>query len=80
MSFTPKQIYEEIKKHKPSFQISYKIDPLRQSIADSWPHNLQDDAAQRDWNWKPKYNLARMTETILQNLTPKLIEEMHVKK
>ncbi len=42
MSFTPKQVYEEIKKHKPDFQISYKIDPLRQSIADSWPHSLQD--------------------------------------
>ena len=80
MSFTPKQIYEEIKKHKPNFKISYKIDPLRQGIADSWPHALEDRHAQRDWNWTPKYNLAKMTEIILQNLTPQLIQEMQANK
>lgn len=42
MSFTPKQIFEEIKKHKPDFSISYKIDPIRQGLADSWPHALID--------------------------------------
>ena len=80
MSFTPKQIYEEIKKYKPNFKISYKIDPLRQGIADSWPHALEDRHAQRDWNWTPKYNLAKMTEIILQNLTPQLIQEMQANK
>lgn len=57
MSFTPKQIYQEIKKHKPDFQISYKIDPLRQGLADSWPHALLDEPARKDWGWQPKYNL-----------------------
>jgi hypothetical protein len=80
MSFTPKQIFEEIKKHKPNFQISYKIDPMRQGIAESWPHSLEDQSARKDWGWQPKFDIAKMTEEILKNLTPKLIEEMHAKK
>ena len=80
MSFTPKEIYEEIKKHKSNFQISYKIDPLRQGFADSWPHALEDSNAQKDWGWAPKYNLVKMTVEILKNLSPKLIEEMQAKK
>ena len=38
MTFTPNQIYNEIKKHKPNFQITYKINPMKQAIANSWPH------------------------------------------
>lgn len=60
--------------------MTYKIDPLRQGLADSWPDSLVDSDAEKDWGWKPKFNLARMTEEILKNLTPKLIEEMQAKK
>ena len=35
MSFDP-EIIMELKKHYPSFEMEYKVDPLRQSIADSW--------------------------------------------
>lgn len=62
MSFCPKEISDEIKKHIPDFRIEYKIDELRQSIADSWPHRLDDTPAQKHWGWKPKYDLAKMTK------------------
>lgn len=68
MSFCPSEIAAEIKKHIPDFKIEYKIDPLRQSIADSWPHRLDDSAAKKDWGFKPKYDLAKMTKEILDNL------------
>ena len=42
MSFTPKEIFTEIKKHKKHFEIGYKIDPVRQSLAESWPYALED--------------------------------------
>ena len=67
VSFTPKEIALEIKKHIPNFSISYKPD-FRQKIADSWPASIDDSAAQNDWNWKHQFDLASMTEEMLENL------------
>jgi len=71
LSFTPKEISEEIKKHIPDFEISYKPD-FRQAIADSWPASIDDSVAQKDWNWKPEFDLSKMTEAMLENLKVKL--------
>ncbi|HUM97277.1 MAG TPA: NAD-dependent epimerase/dehydratase family protein [Chitinophagaceae bacterium] len=70
MSFSPKEIGAEIKKHIPDFSISYKPD-YRQAIADSWPQSIDDSVARRDWNWKEEYDLAAMTKDMLENL-PKM--------
>jgi nucleoside-diphosphate-sugar epimerase len=67
VSFTPKEIALEIKKHIPNFSISYKPD-FRQKIADSWPASIDDSAAQNDWNWKHHFDLASMTVEMLENL------------
>ncbi len=71
LSFTPKQIAEEIKKHLPDFEISYQPD-FRQAIADSWPASIDDSVAQKDWNWKPEFTLEKMTDAMLGNLKEKL--------
>jgi nucleoside-diphosphate-sugar epimerase len=67
LSFSPKQIAEEIKKHIPSFTISYTPD-FRQAIADSWPKSINDEQAQKDWGWKVKYDLPKLVENMLENL------------
>ena len=67
VSFTPREIALEIKKHIPNFSISYKPD-FRQKIADSWPASIDDSSAQKDWNWKHKFDLASMTVEMLENL------------
>ena len=67
VSFTPTEIAAEIKKHIPSFSISYKPD-FRQKIADSWPASIDDSFARNDWNWKHKFDLASMTNEMLENL------------
>jgi len=67
MSFSPKEIADEIKKHIKQFQISYKTDS-RQQIADSWPKSINDDYARKDWGWKPEYDLSKMTEDMLKNI------------
>ncbi|MEJ2880612.1 NAD-dependent epimerase/dehydratase family protein [Pedobacter sp. GR22-6] len=64
LSFTPDQIYQEIKKLVPDFEINYEPD-FRQEIADSWPQSIDDSAARKDWNWKPAYDLERMTAEML---------------
>jgi len=67
MSFSPKEIATEIKKHVPGFTISYEPD-YRQQIAESWPQSIDDSVAQRDWGWRPKYDLADMTREMLKNI------------
>jgi nucleoside-diphosphate-sugar epimerase len=67
VSFAPTEIAAEIKKHIPNFSISYKPD-FRQKIADSWPASIDDSFARDDWNWKHKFDLASMTNEMLENL------------
>jgi nucleoside-diphosphate-sugar epimerase len=70
MSFSPKEIAAEIKKHIPDFVIQYQPD-YRQAIADSWPQSIDDSVARRDWGWKEDFDLAAMTKDMLENVMPR---------
>jgi nucleoside-diphosphate-sugar epimerase len=72
MSFEPSQIAAEIKKHIPSFEMSYDVDPVRQAIANSWPNSIDSSAAIAEWGFKAKYDLTSMTTDMLQKLKVKL--------
>lgn len=72
MSVTPEEIAAAIRKHIPTFDIDYDVDPVRQAIADSWPRSLDDSAAHADWDWKPRYDLEAMTGDMLTRLKQKL--------
>lgn len=67
ISFSPKDIADEIKKHIPDFTINYKPD-YRQQIAESWPQSIDDSVAREDWGWKHEYDLPRITADMLNNL------------
>jgi len=67
ISFSPKEISDEIRKHLPEFTMSYKPDS-RQQIADTWPASIDDSAARSDWHWKPEFDLERITRDMLQNI------------
>jgi nucleoside-diphosphate-sugar epimerase len=68
-SFTPDQLAQAIQHVIPEFTIDYQPD-FRQAIADSWPKSIDDSVAQRDWGWKPKYDLTAMTEVMLEHVDP----------
>lgn len=72
MSFDPEIIYAKIKEYVPEFKMTYKLDPLRQAIADSWPDKLDDTCAREEWGWKPEYDLDAMTKDMLSHLREKL--------
>jgi nucleoside-diphosphate-sugar epimerase len=67
MSFSPKEITKSIQQHIPNFTIDYAPD-FRQAIADSWPQSIDDTTAQQDWNWKPAFDLNKMTVDMITNL------------
>lgn len=73
MSVSPGEIGAEIKKHIPGFELTYKVDPDRQAIADSWPNSMDDSCARQEWDWKPDYDLAAMTTDMLAQLQKKRV-------
>ena len=64
ISFTPKELAEEIRKELPNFSINYEPD-FRQAIADSWPNSIDETHAQNDWNWKHTFDLKAIVRTML---------------
>lgn len=69
MNFTPAELAAAIQDHIPAFTITYEIDPLRQAIADSWPHSMDDGEARREWGWRPRFSLTTMVADMLARLS-----------
>ncbi len=72
MSFDPEIIAAEIKKHIPEFVMDYKVDKVKEGIANSWPNSMDDSAARAEWDWEPSYDLEAMTIDMLTVLGKKL--------
>ena len=70
MSFTPKEIANEIQKHIKDFIITYNPD-FRQQIADSWPKSIDDSYARKDWGWNHQFDLEKMSSEMLLQLEKK---------
>ncbi len=68
MSFSPEQLASTIREIIPTFKMDYKVDPVRQAIADSWPDKLDDSAAREEWGWLPQYDLESMTREMITSI------------
>ncbi|MGE5236879.1 MAG: NAD-dependent epimerase/dehydratase family protein, partial [Acidobacteriota bacterium] len=49
----------------PGAEITTKVDAKRQGIVDSWPADVDDSAARRDWGLSPRYDLDRAFQEYL---------------
>ncbi len=58
-SLSAAEFREYVLRYFPEAQITFQPDVRRQSIVDSWPADLDDSAARRDWGWKPDYDVER---------------------
>lgn len=74
MSFSPKDVENEIKKHKPDFKVNYKPDH-RQKIADTWPHSIDDSIARQRDGWQPDYDLKQVTEIMLREFAKQVYKK-----
>jgi threonine 3-dehydrogenase len=62
---TADEIRAEVLRAFPDAQITYQIDEKRQDIVDSWPADVDDSAARRDWGFAPEYDFERAFRTYL---------------
>ncbi len=74
ISFNPKELAAEIKKHLPNFTITYKPD-FRQAIAESWPASIDDSVAKKDWGLNYKYDIDGLTRVMLNGIREKQAEK-----
>src|SRR5262245_16032877 len=66
-SFNPSagEFAERIREAFPEAKITFAPDVKRQGIVDSWPVDVDDSAARRDWGWDPRFDLARAFDEYL---------------
>jgi threonine 3-dehydrogenase len=67
MSFTPEEVKASIQKVIPDFTVDYEKG-LAQDIAETWPNQMDDSNAQKDWLWKPDWTLDMMTKDMLEKV------------
>lgn len=59
------EIAARVKQLFPGADISYEPDPVRAKIVDSWPEDVDDTRARKDWGWKPEYDFDRALDDYL---------------
>jgi nucleoside-diphosphate-sugar epimerase len=66
-SFSPSagEFHARVARAFPDAQVRFVPDPKRQGIVDTWPIDVDDSAARRDWHWRPDYDLERAFEEYL---------------
>lgn len=56
---TAAQLSERVHAAFPGTSIAFALDARRQAIVDSWPSDVDDTRARRDWGFQPAYDLDR---------------------
>lgn len=64
-SLSAGEICKLVQQEFPAAHIRFTIDEKRAAIVDSWPADLDDSAARRDWGWEPQYDVERAFQEYL---------------
>ena len=72
MSFCPADLFADIKKRIPEFEMDYQINPVMKEIAASWPDSMDDSCARNEWGWNPVWDRQMMVDDMLKVLSAKL--------
>ncbi len=64
-SLSAAQIRDLVLEAFPKAHVTFHPDEKRQRIVDSWPADLNDDNARRDWGWQPEFDIKRSFQEYL---------------
>jgi nucleoside-diphosphate-sugar epimerase len=68
-SLSAAEIRDLVLKAFPEAEIHFESDVKREAIVDSWPADLDDTAARRDWGWSPDFDVERsFSEYLIPNI------------
>jgi nucleoside-diphosphate-sugar epimerase len=62
---TAQEIHDVVVAAFPQASIGWAVDRKRQGIVDSWPADVDDSAARRDWGFAPQYDFRRAFQDYL---------------
>jgi threonine 3-dehydrogenase len=65
ISPTGQEFADAVTARLPEVKITFKSDPARQAILDSWPRVLDDSNARGEWGWKHAYSLDAMSDDLI---------------
>jgi threonine 3-dehydrogenase len=65
MTVTPREIAAAIQHRLPDAVLDFQPDDAVDRVLASWPGRIDDSTARRDWQWRPEWNLERMTDDFL---------------
>jgi nucleoside-diphosphate-sugar epimerase len=65
MQLTPAGLAGALAARIGTFEVDYRVDPVRQAIADSWPRRIDDSAARSEWGWAPRFDLPALLDAML---------------
>jgi nucleoside-diphosphate-sugar epimerase len=69
------ELAQAIRAHVPNAHFTYRLDPLKCAIVESWPHRIDDSAAREDWGWESTWNLERTTTEVIEVLRHELASQ-----
>ncbi|HSS98557.1 MAG TPA: NAD-dependent epimerase/dehydratase family protein [Terriglobales bacterium] len=72
MSPSAEELERAVQARVPHARIGYKPDHAKCSIIESWPHQIDDSEAKRDWNWQPSWDLNKTADEIIGLLKDEL--------
>lgn len=65
MTTTSRQIAAAIRRRLPDAAIGFEPDDAVDRVLASWPGEIDDSTARRDWQWRPEWDLERMADDFL---------------
>jgi len=68
-NFTIGQLVDSVKKAVPGFEVTYKIQDYRQSVADSWPDAIDPAVAKEDFGFEPQFDIEAITKDMIEKLS-----------